>query len=85
MIKQQMKIGPKGQVVIPKVFRKLMGVTPGSTVVFELKEGGVLIEKPTTNAVEIFDRIAKSGKHVEIEPHKPYEEELEYRWKKLKK
>jgi len=85
MIKQQMKIGPKGQVVIPKVFRKSMGVGPGSTVVFELKKEGILIEKLSENVVEIFDKISKSGKSTEVEPHESYEEEVEHRWKKLEK
>ena len=85
MIKQQMKIGPKGQVVIPKVFRKSLGITTGSNVVFELKKEGILIEKSTRNVVEIFEKIAKSGKSKAFEPGKYYEEELEHRWEKLKK
>lgn len=85
MIKQQMKIGPKGQVVIPKVFREYMGVGPGSTVVFELKKEGILIENPSENVVEVFDKISKSKKSIEVKPHESYEEEVENRWKKLEK
>ena len=56
-----------------------------NTVVFEIKNEGILIEKYGENIVDVFDKIAKSGKPSEIDPHENYEEELEYRWKKLKK
>lgn len=32
-----MKVGPKGQAVIPKVFRKYLGIDPGSNVVVALQ------------------------------------------------
>ncbi|OQX19986.1 MAG: hypothetical protein BWK75_05180 [Candidatus Altiarchaeales archaeon A3] len=85
MIEQQMKIGLKGQVVIPKAFRKFLDIHPGSDVVFGLKKEGILIEKQATNVVEIFDRIAKSGKLKAFEQDKQYEEEIEHRWSKVKK
>lgn len=74
-----MKVGPKGQVVIPKTFRKAMGVAPGSKVIFELREDGILLRKPTADAVEVFERIARSGKSVETKPHE-YVEEIEDRY-----
>lgn len=84
MIKEEMKIGPKGQVVIPKLFRKTMGFYPGSTVVFELEGNKLLIERPEVKTEEIFAQIAKSGKSVkELHPHEAYEEELEERWKRI--
>jgi len=86
MIKEEMKIGPKGQVVIPKVFRKTMGLHPGSTVIFELEGNKLLIEKPLIEADKIFEKIANSGKSVKkIHPHEAYEEELEHRWKRIEK
>jgi AbrB family looped-hinge helix DNA binding protein len=42
MIKEAMKVGPKGQVVIPKIFREAFGITPGSKVIFELRKEGIL-------------------------------------------
>ena len=85
-IKEEMKIGPKGQVVIPRFFRKTMRLHPGSTVVFELEGDRLLIEKPAVEADKIFESIAKSinfkGK---IDPHEAYEEELEERWKRINK
>jgi len=38
------KIGPKGQVVIPKDIRQHMGVEPGSEVIFEVREKEVVME-----------------------------------------
>ena len=75
-----MKIGPKGQVVIPKVFRKALGLHPGSKVVFTLREEGILLERPREDAATVFKEIADSGKSVKVKPHE-YIEELEKRFK----
>jgi len=80
MVEEEMRVGPKGQVVIPKMFRKAIGVGPGSRVVFELQGDKLLIKKPTIDVVKIFERIAKSGKSVRVRPHE-YEEELEERFR----
>ena len=32
------KIGPKGQIVIPKIIREYLGVKPGDTVILEVRE-----------------------------------------------
>jgi AbrB family looped-hinge helix DNA binding protein len=85
MIRQKMKVGTKGQVVIPKIFRENMGIRPGSVVVFEMTSDGLLIERPAESAVAVFERIAKSGKPVKrIDADKDYEEMLEERWKRKK-
>lgn len=80
MIREEMKIGPKGQVVIPKVFRKSLGLHPGTKVVFILREEGLLLEKPREDATKVFKEIAESGKSVKIKPDE-YVEELEKRFK----
>ena len=38
------KVGPKGQVVIPKALREELGLRPGDEVSFSKEEGGVLVE-----------------------------------------
>jgi AbrB family looped-hinge helix DNA binding protein len=38
------KVGPKGQVVIPKKFRDELGIEPGDEVEVSLSENGVLIQ-----------------------------------------
>lgn len=77
-----MKVGPKGQVVIPRAFRKNFNISPGSTVFFEIKNGELVIEKPETDISEKLRKIA-SGKNEKIHPHEAYEEELEHRLKKI--
>jgi AbrB family looped-hinge helix DNA binding protein len=39
------RVGPKGQVVIPKSLRDRLGIRPGDEVVFSLADGGVLVER----------------------------------------
>ncbi len=47
-------LGSKGQVVIPKDLRQYLGITVGSTVTFEIKDGEVILrpEKQPREAVE---------------------------------
>ena len=78
MIKEEMKVGPKGQVVIPKVFRKSLGLRPGTKVIFVLREEGILLETPREDATKVFKEIAESGKSIKIKPDE-YFEELEKR------
>jgi AbrB family looped-hinge helix DNA binding protein len=80
MLKEEMKIGPKGQVVIPKEFRKSLGLHPGNKVIFTLTEEGLLLEKPREDTVAIFKEIANSGKTVKVKPHE-YAKQLEKRYK----
>ena len=79
MIQEEMKVGPKGQVVIPKAMRKALKIGPGSKVIVSMVDEQVIIEKPQTNSVSVFEKIAKGGPSLPfIEPHL-YEEELERR------
>jgi len=79
MIQEEMKVGPKGQVVIPKAMRKALKIGPGSKVVMSLTDDKVIIEKPPVSAVSVFEGIAKEGPSMAlIEPHL-YEDELERR------
>jgi|Deesub1362A_J573_1020465.scaffolds.fasta_scaffold00350_8 AbrB family looped-hinge helix DNA binding protein len=84
-IKEEMKVGPKGQVVIPKVFRKALGIVPGSTVVMKIKNGNIIIEKPKKDVAGIFKEIAFSGTVKKIHPHYGYETSLKKRIEKASK
>jgi len=86
ILKMRMKVGPKGQVVIPKEMRDEKKISPGDEVIIELNEEGILIEKNIDrDPVKVFEEIAKSVKYNKrIDPH-AYEEELEERWKKSMK
>lgn len=39
------RVGPKGQVVIPKELRDELGILPGDLVDFERVEGGVVVHR----------------------------------------
>ena len=84
MIKEEMKIGPKGQVVIPKVFRKILGIVPGSKVLIELEDDRIVIEKPRKDVAGVFKDIAFSGERIveRVHPHLGYDESLESRGEK---
>ena len=66
-----MKVGPKGQVVIPRIIRKALKIEPGSKVTFTLEDNKVILEKPVFDAVAVFQRVAKAANpfQKEINPH----------------
>jgi len=79
MLAGKMRVGPKGQVVIPMSFREILKVGPGSEVVFRLEADRVILEREESDPLETFEAVAKRGRSVSrINPH-AYEEELEAR------
>ena len=85
ILKTKMKVGPKGQVVIPKEIRDEENILPGDEVFVELSDRGILIEKPKRDVVADFERIAKSGKSIDkVDSDKDYAEIMQQRWNKLK-
>ncbi|MCJ7561098.1 AbrB/MazE/SpoVT family DNA-binding domain-containing protein [Candidatus Bathyarchaeota archaeon] len=79
MIEEEMKVGPKGQVVIPRTMRKALKIHHGSKVVFKLADGRLIVENPFFDSVGVFENVARKGSSVsKVEPH-AYEEELEAR------
>ena len=82
LIREEMKVGPKGQVVIPSAIRKALKIEPGSKVTVTLEDGKAILEKPTFDAVAVFEKAAKIiHNNKKIDPHE-YEEELEERYKR---
>lgn len=82
----KMKVGPKGQVVIPKQLRDQKKILEGDEVLFDSSELGIIIKKPERNIVADFERIAKSGKSIGIvDSNKDYSEMIEERWKRANK
>ena len=82
----KMKMGPKGQVVIPKMFRDDLGLKAGEEVIVERRENEVAIKKTVSNIAEIAKAIALSGKKRKItmeEIRKGYFEQLDERYARL--
>ena len=42
-MKSQVKVGERGQVVIPKPIREALGIRPGDRLIVEITAGGVLM------------------------------------------
>lgn len=81
MVVLMVKLGPKGQVLIPKLLRDEFGLIPGKDVVIKEQKEGVLIQRPQTDPVAVFREIAKGGlkKHVDVHA---IEEQYEERFKR---
>lgn len=73
-----MKVGPKGQVVIPRSMRKALKIYPGSRVVFRLGDR-VYLRKQEIDTVAILESIAKRGISISEIPTHLYENEVERR------
>jgi len=75
-----MRVGPKGQVVIPASLRQAMKIGPGSEIVFRLEKDKVVIDVPKIDdPVHTLESIALKGKSVsKIDIH-AYRDELEAR------
>jgi AbrB family looped-hinge helix DNA binding protein len=79
MFTDRMRVGPKGQVVIPKKLREALKIGPGSEIIVRLEGDHVVLEKEAANPLETFGTISRKGKSVsKINPHE-YERELEIR------
>ena len=74
-----MKVGPKGQVVIPRTMRKALKISPGSKVLFKLDDGKLILEKPSFDAVAVFTKVANKINFNEKIDHHQYEEQFKVR------
>ena len=86
----KMKMGPKGQVVIPKHFRDDFGLKTGEKVVVDYTGNEIVIKKSPTNIVAIAEAIskaiAKSGKKVKVTTEllkQLDEEEIEEKYERI--
>jgi len=77
-MKNRMKVGEKGQVVIPKRLRNETGIREGTEVLVESKEGTITIRRagpPTRSYVEYFTATYSKKLNHEVNIKKILEEE----------
>ncbi|HLC72215.1 MAG TPA: AbrB/MazE/SpoVT family DNA-binding domain-containing protein [Candidatus Nanoarchaeia archaeon] len=82
MVRISTKLGQKGQLVIPKVFRDEYHMYPGDTIVVKEEDHKLVIEKPkdpVAALAAIAERIDFRGK---LDFRMIKEEKYEERWKK---
>ncbi len=63
MVNIRLKVGPKGQIVIPKVFREAYGIKEGGEVIVEPGEKGLLIRGPIKGE-ELIRKIREERKKI---------------------
>jgi len=81
-LKQERKVGRRGQVTIPKAMRDALKLEPGSEVYFAL-EGDKLVVRRWFDAVAVFERAAHEiNCNKKIDPHAAHDEELEERYRR---
>jgi AbrB family looped-hinge helix DNA binding protein len=79
LIEEEMKVGSKGQVVIPRTMRKALKIEPGSKVLFTLEDDKLFLKKLSFDGVAAFKKIAEQiHSNEKVNPHE-YKEELEQR------
>ena len=80
MLQVRMRVGPKGQVVIPKLLREAFKIAPGSEVTFSIEGERLVLRTARADTVEVFERIARSGPSLRrVNPHAAYEGQLRRR------
>jgi len=62
MVKLRVKVGAKGQIVIPKVIREKLGIKPGKVLLVDEKDGVIVMEK--FDADEFIEWVSKSRKKI---------------------
>ena len=83
MVSIKARVGPKGQIVIPKVLRDEYNISPGDDVIMREDHQAIVIEKPQ-DPVEALRELAKKLKiRKRVDVH-AIEEEYEERWGKKK-
>lgn len=81
MLKLKSKVGPKGQVVIPKPIRDTLGFEPGEEVYFHMHENGVILEKKSGEEIlnEFINEVEKKKPPKKIDWDELYYSQFERR------
>ncbi len=76
MVEFRVKVGPKGQILIPKALRDEYGIEPRGMAVLREGDGAITVSRPKAGAVEGFRRIANSVKKFKYDPDHDYYGEM---------
>ncbi|MBO3769337.1 MAG: AbrB/MazE/SpoVT family DNA-binding domain-containing protein [Thermoproteota archaeon] len=49
MVKLKLRVGPKGQIILPKMIREKLGIKPNSYVTVDLRDNEVALQKGGRN------------------------------------
>ena len=82
MIREVRKVGSKGQVVIPKVFRDNLGIKPGENVDIAVEDDKVIIQRQTKETKPVLERIAKQSEDSAEDTDEAYQAMRDQRWTK---
>jgi len=74
-----MKVGAKGQVVIPSVFRKNFNIHGGDKVIFESEGDKLIIRRADHGSVDKLKKIAEETGEVKVDSDKDYDERMRER------
>jgi len=58
-LKLKVRVGPKGQIVIPKAIRDNLGINPNDVVLVDLEGGKATVETVRQDPVEVLTEIAR--------------------------
>lgn len=62
-MKLKMKVGPKGQIVIPKPIREKLGIKPNDIILLDIERDRIVVEKVTEDPLKaIFEFSQKFGR-----------------------
>ncbi len=84
MVKLKVKVGPKGQIVIPKMLRRKYGIRENNQVILEIREDEIVIRGPRSieetlewireRRKEVKGQEARLGDLVEIDLEEEFED-----------
>lgn len=80
MVGIRMRVGPKGQVVIPQQIREDLAIYPGSEVVFDYDDETIVIKRQQKKIAHLFSSIHVGNKKIPT-----LTDEYEERMRKSKK
>ncbi|MBX5468206.1 MAG: AbrB/MazE/SpoVT family DNA-binding domain-containing protein [Firmicutes bacterium] len=61
------RVGPKGQVVIPKALRDRLGIAPGDHVVFDVEDGKAVLMPVRARTASDLLGVLRTGRPLDLE------------------